>query len=112
LVKDERVITALQKHTEGYIGLFLRRNLDVDTEIIESVDQIHKIGTFAQVKGSARQAAGLRIFVTGIRRVTMGQVINFGPPMMGSVEHWKPNRHTKHSNEIKAYLNELRYAVR
>ena len=71
ILRDERVIEAIIKSSEsgvGYLGTFLRADIpeqtekEKTTEIITRADQIHKVGTFAQIQGMFRlENGGLQV---------------------------------------------------
>jgi ATP-dependent Lon protease len=130
LIKDEKtiaVLTAAQKSADCYVGLFLRRldksgklsaAPDIEplelfpTDSLTSVEDIYKVGVFAQVRQINRVATGAQLFITGLRRINIGGVDRFGPPAVATVEHWATQRMAPLTQEVKAYTNELLYASR
>ena len=123
ILRDERVIDAIIKSNEsgiGYLGAFLRRADSSDTaepekvisEIITRTDQIHKVGTFAQIQGMFRlENGGLQLLLMGHRRINLEEVLQYGPPLSVRVNHWKKPILVE-STTLKAYRNELIMAVR
>ena len=123
ILRDERVIDAIIKSNEsgiGYLGTFLRRADSSDnaepekviSEIITRADQIHKVGTFAQIQGMFRlENGGLQLLLMGHRRINLEEVLQYGPPLSVRVNHWKKPILVE-STTLKAYRNELIMAVR
>lgn len=117
------MLSTAQKHADGYVGLFLRRP-DKDGKMLDetepgfnidsfnTVEHIHRVGVFAQVRQVNRVATGAQLFITGLRRINIGAVEQFGPPAIAAVEHWKVQRMIPLTKEVKAYTNELLYACR
>ena len=118
------MLSAAQKNSDAYVGLFLRRldkegkeitadtNPDFYTDSFTNIDQIYKVGVFAQVRQINRVATGAHLFVTGMRRINALSIKEFGPPAIANVDHWKAQRMIPVSKEVKAYSNELLYASR
>ena len=110
-------INALLANNERYVGLFLKTEHDhekdtAEFDVIKKLDDIYKVGCFAQVQEMIKTAGGLQLALVGVRRLEIDKLVSLGPPTRASVNHWKDHRILKHSNEVKAYLNELRFAVR
>ena len=114
--------------TDRYVGLFLRTDYEHDKEnaendVIRKEESIYKVGCFAQVQNMnlLESNIGMQITLVGVRRIDFGSIINFGPPARASVNHWNEQKLARsqgeekarhYTNEVKAYLNELRYSVR
>lgn len=116
LVRDTVTINALLTNNERYVGLFLKTEHDhekdtAEFDVIKKLDDIYKVGCFAQVQEMIKTAGGLQLALVGVRRLEIDKLVSLGPPTRASVNHWKDHRILKQSNEVKAYLNELRFAV-
>ena len=105
------------------MGLFLRK-LDGDGstppqsdiehygEKILDISHLHTVGVFAQVRQVNLVATGAQLFITGMRRITLESVEQYGPPTIAKVHHWKTQRMIPLTKSVKAYTNELLYASR
>ena len=117
-VKDERTVEAVIANRDkgsGYLGLFLRTDLVTDTtitpELISSADHVYKVGTFAQIQNIIRTQNSIQLLLTTHRRITLEDIISFGPPIIGNVTHWD-KIYADQSPSIKAYTNEIINASR
>jgi ATP-dependent Lon protease len=120
IVKDEKTANAILKSGEtgmSYLGVFLRTdtkkggNTIEVPELITSIDQVHKVGTFVQVQSMIRVENGLQLLLMGHRRINLEDILNYGPPVNMKVNHWKKISVVE-NNAIKAYRNELLMGVR
>ena len=118
MVRDEKTCAALIKSNESgmsYLSVFLRRDVKgaiVELpELISSVDQIYKVGTFVQVQNMIRTDIGLQLLLMGHRRITLEEIYNFGPPLSVKIDHWQKPLFVLESQSLKAYRNEVIQAV-
>ncbi|KAH7314082.1 lon protease-like protein [Rhexocercosporidium sp. MPI-PUGE-AT-0058] len=81
-VRDPNVVAAIQdmiKRGQPYIGAFLFKDENADGDIIESVDQVHDVGVFAQIT-SAFPVHGDETALTAVfyphRRIKMSALIS------------------------------------
>eukprot|EP00596_Hydrurales_sp_CCMP1899_P000283 CAMPEP_0119035724 /NCGR_PEP_ID=MMETSP1177-20130426/2932_1 /TAXON_ID=2985 /ORGANISM="Ochromonas sp, Strain CCMP1899" /LENGTH=950 /DNA_ID=CAMNT_0006994419 /DNA_START=142 /DNA_END=2994 /DNA_ORIENTATION=- len=117
MVKDEKTIEAiLRSHDSGvsYLSTFLRTDKDTiieSPELISSLDQIHKVGTFVQIQQHIKTETGLQLLLVGHRRVNLNEVTDFGPPLSVKVDHWDKPSLILESNSLKAYRNEVIQSV-
>lgn len=89
-VRDPNVVAAIQdmiKRGQPYIGAFLFKDENHDGDTIESMDQVHDVGVFAQIT-SAFPVHGDEGALTAVlyphRRIKMTQLIN--PPKLAGTE--------------------------
>ncbi|XP_022230483.2 lon protease homolog, mitochondrial-like [Drosophila obscura] len=54
---------------QPYVGVFLQRVVDAEEEIVESLDEIYHVGTFAQIQQIQDLGKKLRMVVVGHRRI-------------------------------------------
>jgi len=113
-VKDKTTIDALinKNRPHNYVGVFLRQPDaspmdEKKSEIITSVDDIHKVGTFAQIVNIVQTDAGIQLLVMGHRRISLGEINAFGPPTIANVKHWAKPPMKEASVAVKAYCNEI-----
>ncbi|PBP19639.1 LON serine protease [Diplocarpon rosae] len=81
-IRDPNVVAAIQemiKRGQPYIGAFLFKDENADGDIIESIDQVHDVGVFAQIT-SAFPVHGDEGALTAVfyphRRIKMSALIN------------------------------------
>ncbi|KAF4631394.1 hypothetical protein G7Y89_g6739 [Cudoniella acicularis] len=81
-VRDHNVVAAIQdmiKRGQPYIGAFLFKDENADGDIIESMDQVHDVGVFAQIT-SAFPVHGDEGALTAVlyphRRIKMSELID------------------------------------
>jgi len=139
---DKTTIDALDKLSAGgntsYVGVFLRRDSRLSDpydpapllpELITSADQLHAVGTFAQVHRITRgghhpqqpsdseaddsddDAVGdgsASVLLLGHRRVDLLSVDNVGPPVEATVGHWdRLSADPFGSDVVRALSNEI-----
>jgi ATP-dependent Lon protease len=119
LIKDQQTIEAIsanQKNGASYIGLFLRSDDfltdESKAETITSADQLHNIGSFAQIHNIIKSPRGAQLMLMVHRRISLEDITNYGPPTIAKVTHLKSPSFTIKSPAIKAYSNEVMGAVR
>lgn len=126
-LRDEETIDALLRNNEtsgGYVGVFYRKDqaniveppagtvFKDQSNIITSVDQICRVGTFAKIQSATRLDSTLNCVLIGHRRITLDHITTFGPPAFGQVTHWRKPILSTHSTSLKAYMNELISSLR
>ena len=91
-IRDPEVSSAIQemmKRGQPYVGAFLFKDETADKDVIESLDDVHDVGTFAQIT-SAFPVHGEENSLTAVlyphRRIKMSSLI---PPSRGSEEPLK-----------------------
>ena len=119
LIKDQRTIDAImanQRNGASYLGLFLRSDDflsdESKAETITSADQLHNIGSFAQIHNIIKSPRGAQLMLMVHRRISLEDIANYGPPTIAKVTHLKSPSFTIKSPAIKAYSNEVMGAVR
>lgn len=118
LIQDQHTIDAIMAdQTKGasYLGLFLRTD-DVDDESklekITSTEQLHTIGSFAQIHNIIKNPRGAQLLLMVHRRISLEEITNFGPPTIAKVTHLSTPSFTFKTPALKAYSNEVMGAVR
>lgn len=88
VVKDPNVTAAikdLMKRGQPYVGAFLLKDENVDVDTITSLDQVHKVGVFAQItsvfpananKNNKEEDGGLTAVLYPHRRIEITGLIN------------------------------------
>ena len=112
MIHDEKTIDALLATSDRSLGLFLRRDTDANSDRIKSADELHEVGTLGQIQHMARNSMGLQLTILGMRRIEITEIESIGPPAVAKI-FWNRNiKVSNQTNEIKAYVNELRLATR
>ena len=119
LIKDQQTIDAIMANqTKGasYLGLFMRSD-DINqdeskAELITSIDQLHTIGSFAQIHNIIKNPRGAQLLLMVHRRISLDEITSLGPPTIAKVTHLKSPSFTTKSPALKAYSNEVMSAVR
>lgn len=90
VVKDPNVTSAIKellKRGQPYVGAFLLKDENVDVDTITSLDQVHKVGVFAQITsvfpassgskdGSKEEDGGLTAVLYPHRRIEITELVN------------------------------------
>ena len=80
-VRDPNVIAAIQemlRRGQPYVGAFLFKDEDSDKDIIESIEEIHDVGVFAQITSAFPvngEAESLTVVLYPHRRIKMSKLI-------------------------------------
>jgi ATP-dependent Lon protease len=116
IVKDDKTIEALKENKNNsatYLGVFLRKDINVENpDLIVGHNDIHAVGTFAQVQNIIQSELGTQVLLLGHRRISLLGIDNYGPPAIGRVKHWKKPPFQPNSDRIKAYMNEILSSIR
>ncbi|CAM9800412.1 unnamed protein product [Laminaria digitata] len=78
-------------------------------EVITSLDEIHEVGTLAQVADIRPSAMSgeVQLLLVGHRRLNIKEVVSMGPPLEVEVEHWNTGEFDADSEVIRAYCQEI-----
>lgn len=64
------------KLNQPYLGIFLKRDTEDSAEVVSKLDDLYKIGTFAQIQELQDLGDKLRMVVVGHRRIKItGQIL-------------------------------------
>lgn len=79
-VRNPEVVAAIQemmKRGQPYIGAFLFKEENVDSDVIESVDDVHDVGTFAQITSAfpVHGSDALTLVLYPHRRIRMSSMV-------------------------------------
>ncbi|XP_074109887.1 lon protease homolog, mitochondrial isoform X2 [Cotesia typhae] len=100
------------KLNQPYVGIFLKKNEENESEIVKSVDDVYSIGTFAQIHEIQDLGDKLRLVIMSHRRIKIvSQIIEDiteKPPQDEPVAEPKKSRRYVRSkrNELKVYPEE------
>eukprot|EP00752_Nemacystus_decipiens_P005164 g4687.t1 len=78
-------------------------------EVITSLDEIHEVGTLAQVADIRPSAmpGEVQLLLVGHRRLSIKELISMGPPLEVEVDHWNTGEFDADSEVIRAYCQEI-----
>lgn len=66
------------KLNQPYVGIFLKRNEENESEVVENMDGVYQIGVFAQIHEMQDLGDRLRLVVMAHRRIKItGQIFEF-----------------------------------
>jgi ATP-dependent Lon protease len=108
-IRDPNVSAAIQdmiKRGQPYVGVFLFKDENADKDVIESVDDVHDVGVFAQIT-SQFPVHGEETSLTAVlyphRRIRMASLIPpnhaKGAPPVANIAEIKPETSTEESSE-------------
>ncbi|CAO3589860.1 unnamed protein product [Absidia cylindrospora] len=87
VVKDPNVTAAIKellKRGQPYVGAFLLKDEDLDVDTIQNIDQVHRVGVFAQItsvfpasagKDGKDEDAGLTAVLYPHRRIKINEIV-------------------------------------
>lgn len=81
-VKNKKLVELLRRKvrlTQPYVGVFLKRDDNNESEVVESLDEIYHTGTFAQIHEMQDLGDKLRMIVTGHRRIRISRQLEMEP---------------------------------
>eukprot|EP00903_Cladosiphon_okamuranus_P015213 g14061.t1 len=78
-------------------------------EVISSLDEIHEVGTLAQVADIRPSAmpGEVQLLLVGHRRLSIKELVSLGPPLEVEVDHWNTGEFDADSEVIRAYCQEI-----
>ncbi|THD25550.1 Lon protease mitochondrial [Fasciola hepatica] len=111
-ITDERLITLLRRKIKlntPYAGVFLKRSSSDPSDVVSSVDDLYRIGTFVQIPEWDDLGAKLRLLVIGHRRIQLVRQVDENtafvsdvPP--GSVPRHKRNNFARRAKRVAAAI--------
>lgn len=114
VISDERVMKAIKEMLERqqpYIGAFLLKNSDVDTDVIKSTDEVYDVGVFAQItsafpsKDEKTGAETMTALLYPHRRIKIDELL---PPAEGSLETDRTNEASSGNIKREGQLSEVK----
>lgn len=81
-VKNQKLVELLRRKVrlaQPYVGVFLKRDDNNESDVVESLDEIYHTGTFAQIHEMQDLGDKLRMIVTGHRRVRISRQLEVEP---------------------------------
>lgn len=105
-MKNQKLVELLRRKVrlaQPYVGVFLKRDDNNESDVVESLDEIYHTGTFAQIHEMQDLGDKLRMIVTGHRRVRISRQLEVEPeeaePENKQKGRRKPKRGKKEAEE-------------
>ncbi|XP_069335956.1 lon protease homolog, mitochondrial isoform X1 [Eulemur rufifrons] len=118
-VKNKKLAELLRRKVrlaQPYVGVFLKRDDNNESDIVESLDEIYHTGTFAQIHEMQDLGDKLRMIVMGHRRIHISRQLEVEPEEEEEVEskqkpRRKPKRGKKEAEEDLSARRQLEVAA-
>ncbi|XP_073910502.1 lon protease homolog, mitochondrial [Castor canadensis] len=97
-VKNKKLVELLRRKVrlaQPYVGVFLKRDDNNESDVVESLDEIYHTGTFAQIHEMQDLGDKLRMIVTGHRRIHISRQLEVEPEEPDAGNKQKPRRKAK-----------------
>ncbi|XP_003460978.3 lon protease homolog, mitochondrial [Cavia porcellus] len=97
-VKNKKLVELLRRKVrlaQPYVGVFLKRDDNNESDVVESLDEIYHTGTFAQIHELQDLGDKLRMIVTGYRRIHISRQLEVEPEEAEPESRQKPRRKAK-----------------
>ncbi|EHB15116.1 Lon protease-like protein, mitochondrial [Heterocephalus glaber] len=97
-VKNKKLVELLRRKVrlaQPYVGVFLKRDDNNESDVVESLDEIYHTGTFAQIHEMQDLGDKLRMIVTGHRRIHINRQLEVEPEEAELENRQKPRRKAK-----------------
>nr|XP_056723551.1 lon protease homolog, mitochondrial [Euleptes europaea] len=99
-VKNKKLVELLRRKVrlaQPYAGVFLKRDDNNESDVVESLDEIYQTGTFVQIHEMQDLGDRLRMIVMGHRRIRINRKLEVEPEESEAEARQKPRRKHKHS---------------
>nr|XP_007993125.1 lon protease homolog, mitochondrial isoform X1 [Chlorocebus sabaeus] len=97
-VKNKKLVELLRRKVrlaQPYVGVFLKRDDNNESDVVENLDEIYHTGTFAQIHEMQDLGDKLRMIVMGHRRVHISRQLEVEPEEPEAENKHKPRRKSK-----------------
>uniref|UniRef100_H0WNS7 Lon protease homolog, mitochondrial n=1 Tax=Otolemur garnettii TaxID=30611 RepID=H0WNS7_OTOGA len=97
-VKNKKLVELLRRKVrlaQPYVGVFLKKDDNNESDVVESLDEIYHTGTFAQIHEMQDLGDKLRMIVMGHRRVHINRQLEVEPEEAEVENKQKPRRKLK-----------------
>nr|XP_012291322.1 lon protease homolog, mitochondrial [Aotus nancymaae] len=101
-VKNKKLVELLRRKVrlaQPYVGVFLKRDDNNESDVVENLDEIYHTGTFAQIHEMQDLGDKLRMIVMGHRRVHISRQLEVEPEEPEAENKHKPRRKSKRSRK-------------
>ncbi|XP_027441679.2 lon protease homolog, mitochondrial [Zalophus californianus] len=97
-VKNKKLVELLRRKVrlaQPYAGVFLKRDDNNESDVVESLDEVYHTGTFVQIHEMQDLGDKLRMIVMGHRRIHIHRQLEAEPEEAGAENKQNPRRKTK-----------------
>uniref|UniRef100_A0A8C5LBC8 Lon protease homolog, mitochondrial n=1 Tax=Jaculus jaculus TaxID=51337 RepID=A0A8C5LBC8_JACJA len=97
-VKNKKLVELLRRKVrlaQPYVGVFLKKDDNNESDVVESLDEIYHTGTFAQIHEMQDLGDKLRMIVTGHRRIHISRQLEVEPEESEAGDKQKTRRKSK-----------------
>uniref|UniRef100_A0A452U263 Lon protease homolog, mitochondrial n=1 Tax=Ursus maritimus TaxID=29073 RepID=A0A452U263_URSMA len=97
-VKNKKLVELLRRKVrlaQPYAGVFLKRDDNNESDVVESLDEVYHTGTFVQIHEMQDLGDKLRMIVMGHRRIHINRQLEVEPEEAKAENKQKPRRKAK-----------------
>ncbi|XP_026336953.2 lon protease homolog, mitochondrial [Ursus arctos] len=97
-VKNKKLVELLRRKVrlaQPYAGVFLKRDDNNESDVVESLDEVYHTGTFVQIHEMQDLGDKLRMIVMGHRRIHINRQLEVEPEEAEAENKQKPRRKAK-----------------
>ncbi|XP_043442242.1 lon protease homolog, mitochondrial isoform X2 [Prionailurus bengalensis] len=101
-VKNKKLVELLRRKVrlaQPYAGVFLKRDDNNESDVVESLDEVYHTGTFVQIHEMQDLGDKLRMIVMGHRRIHISRQLEVEPEEAEAENKQKPRRKPKRSKK-------------
>ncbi|XP_077635664.1 lon protease homolog, mitochondrial [Crocuta crocuta] len=101
-VKNKKLVELLRRKVrlaQPYAGVFLKRDDNNESDVVESLDEVYHTGTFVQIHEMQDLGDKLRMIVMGHRRIHISRQLEVEPEEAEDENKQKPRRKPKRSKK-------------
>ncbi|KAM6218170.1 lon protease homolog, mitochondrial [Rhynchocyon petersi] len=101
-VKNKKLVELLRRKVrlaQPYAGVFLKRDDNNESDVVESLDEVYHTGTFVQIHEMQDLGDKLRMIVMGHRRIRINKQLEVEPEEPEGENRQKPRRKPKRNKK-------------
>ncbi|XP_072458013.1 lon protease homolog, mitochondrial isoform X1 [Notamacropus eugenii] len=101
-VKNKKLVELLRRKVrlaQPYAGVFLKRDDNNESDVVENLDEIYHTGTFVQIHEMQDLGDKLRMIVMGHRRIRINKQLDVEPEELELENKQKPRRKPKRAKK-------------
>ncbi|XP_021560827.2 LOW QUALITY PROTEIN: lon protease homolog, mitochondrial [Neomonachus schauinslandi] len=107
-VKNKKLVELLRRKVrlaQPYAGVFLKRDDNNESDVVESLDEVYHTGTFVQIHEMQDLGDKLRMIVMGHRRIHIHRQLEVEPEEAEAENKQNPRRKTKRGKKAEEELS-------
>jgi len=105
-------LRALHQTGQGYLGVFLTKDDNNESDVLEDLDQIHKVGTFNSIARIQKTGTGAILLLNAHRRIRAESLVRTDPYALVNVQNLKDEPYKKDNLVIQAFTQEIVATIR